>query len=662
MAVTALEIKTRGPFAQGDQFGEVGPYEQLDGIAHFSVAPDHPSNALITDLGLASRDSGGRIAFSSDFRILRPIAPERGNHRLLLDVLNRGNPLALRLFNDVPPVADPSAPPEPGNGFLMRQGFTVAWCGWQHDVPEVPGLMGLHTPSATNSDNPISGKIAIDFQLNATTQVQSLADRLHHPYPASDLDDPDAVLTVQDNPDMPPQVIPRDRWAFARLEGGEVKPDDSNIYLAAGFDKGKSYRLIYSTNHAPVVGLGHLATRDFVSFLRYGTSREDNPCAGDAGYAYGFGGSQSGRFLRQFLYLALNEYEENRTVFDGLIPHIAGGRRGEFNQRFGQPSSTDSLSTGTLFPFADVVQTDPESGNTDGLLSRMAAKGQAPKLFFTNSSCEYWRGDASLIHIDSDGTHDLTPSESVRIYHFAGTQHASGTYPPTNTNAATGDKGCENFNWVDYRPLLRTALVRLDRWVTAGEVPPPSRHPRLNDGTAVSTEHVAASFRDIPGMDFPEHLPDPTRLDFGPKVGIPTNVPPSIGKSYPYFVPAVDRDGNEVGGIRLPEISVPLATHTGWNLRHPDIGGHGQTLGILGSTVPFPATRSQREASGDTRLSLEERYSSREDYLNQVRKAAETLIEEGYLLADEVEGLVDQATQRYEMLQSAIGQAQVADD
>ena len=158
---------------------------------------------------------------------------------------------------------------------------------------------------------------------------------------------------MQDNPDMPPQVIPRDRWSFARSEDGQVKPDDSNIYMAAGFDKGKSYRLIYSTNHAPVVGLGHLATRDFVSFLRYGTSREINPCAGDAEYAYAFGVSQSGRFLREFLYLALNEDEENRTVFDGLIPHIAGGRRGEFNQRFGQPSSSDNLSTGNFFPFAE---------------------------------------------------------------------------------------------------------------------------------------------------------------------------------------------------------------------------------------------------------------------------------------------------------------------
>jgi len=662
MALTSLEIKTRVPFAQGNQFGEVGPYEQIDGIAHFSVDPNHPNNSLITDLELAPRDSAGRVVFSSDFRILRPIAAGRGNHRLLFDVVNRGNQMALRLFNDVPPGAVPTAPLEPGNGFLMRQGFTVASCGWQHDIPEVPGLIGIHSPTAANPANPISGKIAFSFHLGATSQVQSLADRMHRPYPSSSLDGPDAVLTVQDNPAMPPQAIPRDKWAFARMEDGQIKPDDSNIYMAAGFDKGKSYRLIYSTNHAPLVGLGHLATRDFVSFLRYRTSPEDNPCAGDSEYALAFGASQSGRFLREFLYLALNEDEENHTIFDGLIPHIAGGRRGEFNQRFGQPSSTDNLSTGNLFPFADVVQTDSETGNTDGLLSRMAAKGQAPKLFFTHSSWEYWRGDASLGHIDMDGTHDLSPSESVRIYHFAGTQHGSGTYPPTNTNAATGDKACENFNWVDYRPLLRNALVRLDRWVNAGELPPPSRHPRLDDGTAVSTEHVSASFRAIPNIDFPEHLPNPTRLDFGPEVGIPTKVPPSIGKSYSYFVPGVDQDGNELGGIRLPDLSVPIATNTGWNLRHPDIGGHGQILEQIGSTLPFPVTRSQREESGDPRLSLEERYSSMEDYLGQVRRAAEISVGDGYLLADEIEGLIAQAAQRYELLQSAIGQAQLADD
>ena len=664
MAVRAFEIKTRSPLAGGMAFGDVGPYEHLEGTVDFAVDPDHPRNGAITDLKLAPKDANGQVSCSADFSILIPGEPRRGNHRILLDVLNRGRHRALKYFNCAPDLADPSAPLDPGDGFLMRHGYTVVWCGWQHDVPSVNGLMRIRIPEAVGPDGPVSGKIMVTLHPNALTRVESLSDALHQPYPTLDMHERGATLCVLDHEDAPPQLVRRDQWSFARLKGGQAVPDASHIYMESGFLPGKVYQVVYSTASAPVVGLGFLATMDIVSFLKYGTAGEGNPFGGDVRYAYGFGASQSGRFLRQLLYLGLNEDERWRTVFDGLIPHIAGGRRGEFNQRFGQPSCAAKTSIGTLFPHTDIEQTDQETGRTDGLLSKLAAGSKPLKIFFTNSSAEYWRGDATLIHTDILGARDVEPSEHVRIYHFAGTQHPSGTFPLTDTNLISGYRGLQTFNCVEYAPLLRAALVRLDRWVTLGEDPPPSRHPRIDDGTAVPPELAASTFKSIPGVKLPGHLPRAMRLDFGPEAekGIAHTLPPAAGKAYPTFVSAVDEDGNELGGIRLPDISVPLATYTGWNLRHPDIGAPDQLLGLfiglIGSTVPFPATRAQREASGDPRHSIEERYESKVEYLGLVRRAALFLVDEGYMLAEDLEKLVQQASERYDLFMSRARETQ----
>ncbi len=301
MAVTALEIKTCSPFAQGTAFGDVGPYEQLDGTVHFAVDPDHPSNARITDLQLAPRDAPGLVRCTADVRILKPAALQHGNHRLLLDIVNRGNPTVLTNFNSA------VGRMEPGNGFLMRQGYTVVWCGWQDDVPATAGLIRIQVPEAIDAGGkPITGKIAVTFQPDAHIYVQLLSDRMHRPHPARDLNDREATLTVQDHEDAPPQTIPRQQWSFARLEGGRVVPDATHIYLASGFLPGKVYQMVYTTVGAPVIGLGLLAMRDMISFLRYGAAQEGNPCAEHMQYAYSFGRSQSGRFLRHFLYLGLN--------------------------------------------------------------------------------------------------------------------------------------------------------------------------------------------------------------------------------------------------------------------------------------------------------------------------------------------------------------------
>lgn len=534
----------------------------------------------------------------------------------------------------------------------------MAWCGWQQDVPDAPGMMRLRGPEAVTLAGPVSGKVVVTFQPNAPSCVQFLANSMHRPYPTHDLDDREAVLTEQDHEDAPERIIPRQQWSFARLENGSVVPDAAHVYLPSGFLPGKVYQVIYITTGAPIVGLGLLATRDLGAFLRYSPAEAGNPCASDIAHAYSFGVSQSGRFLRHFLYLGLNQDEHDRTVFDGLIAHVAGGKHGEFNHRFAQPSSQASRSPNNLFPFSDVAQTDPETGHTDGLLSRLAARAKLPKVMHTYTSSEYWGGHGALVHIDVTGSRDLDVPESVRIYHFGGTQHPLSSFPLQDTDPRSGCRGQHPFNCMDYRPLLRAALVQLDRWVTHGEPAPPSSYPRLAAGTAVPPEALVATFLSIPGVAFPHPLRRFTRLDFGPEPGVATMVPPVVGAPYTCLVPAVDEDGNEVCGIRLPYQTVPLATYTGWNVRHAAIGGTGQILSsggasggtLLGSTLPFPATPEVRAATADPRRAITERYASREDYLARVRQAAQALIQARYLLVEDLEEIVNQAAQHYEVL------------
>jgi len=620
------------------------------------VDPAHPLNRVITDIDLAARAGDGLVHFSADFRILTPEDPERGNHRLLFDVPNRGNRLALATFNRVPRPINPGAPTDPGDGFLMRHGYTVVWCGWQHDVPATEGLMRITVPEAQQAGHPVSGRLLVSFQPNAATQVQLLSDRGHRAYPSNDLGDPDAALLVRDGAETPPRAIPRRDWSFARLEAGRVVPDPNHVYLAAGFEAGKIYHVIYATTGAPVIGLGLLGARDIIAFLRHGSAPAGNPCAGDIHHAYAFGASQSGRYLRQFLYLGLNEDEAERIVFDGVLVHIAGGKRGgDFNQRFGQPSASLHPTMSNAFPFNEAASTDPVTGKSDGLLERLTARRLVPKIFFTNSSTEYWRGDASLIHTDATGTSDVAPTASSRFYHLAGTQHSAGDLPLKDTNPVDGTRGQQLMNSVDYNPLLRALLVRMDRWVSAAEEPPPSRYPALADGTAVDPRQLRGRFTAIPGVGFPPHPPEVVRLDFGPDAasGIASILPPVEDEPYPRFVPAVDPDGNELTGIRLPDVTVPLATYTGWNLRHPQMGASDRLTSLMGSTIPFAATREARTENGDPRRSIEERYASKAAYLDEVRGDAERLIAAGYLLAEDLEWVVAQASRRFELLATA---------
>ena len=651
MPVVKLDITQRQPFAAGESFDPAGPYEFLQGTAHFAVDPAHPRNTAITDLKLAPRQADGTVAFSADFAMLQPADAGRGNRRMFFDVMNRGRKTVMPRFNDAPDIVDHSLPPQPGNGFLMRRGYTVVWCGWQADVPPTPGLMGLHAPEALGSKGPLQGKILSQFQVNEPTPMLMLSDREHTPHPAADVNEAGALLQVRDHPNAPASEIPRAAWSFVQADG-DAAPN--YVHLHAGFEPGRIYQLVYTTRGSRIVGLGFAAVRDIASFLKHGSASDGNPCAGRLDYAYAFGASQSGRFLRQMLYHGLVEDEAERLALDGVIPHVAGAMRGEFNLRFGQPSKDVCFIIPELFPFTDTPQSDPHTGRRGALLEKPEARDKVPKVMFTNTSAEYWRGDAALIHTDLEAMRDQPESSSVRRYHFAGTHHTSGLFPLAGWRAADGMRGQLPFNTVDFNPLLRAALINLDRWASEGVPAPASRHPSLNDGTAVSSDSLAELFAPLPGVRFPPRATRALRLDYGPETeyGRTMRLPAIEGATYPALVADVDADGNERAGIRLPDVTVPLATHTGWNLRHEAVGNPDLVIGITGGlagwTLPFAATRADREASGDPRPSIDERYSSREEYLRRVRAAAQELIAAGYVLAEDLPRIVAAAGVRYD--------------
>jgi len=650
MAVVGLDIRARQPYADGVAFGDAGAYERIDGRVRYAVDPAHAANGAIVDLDLAERGPDGTVHFLADFTILQPADPSRGNRRLLFEVLNRGRKNVPRHFNRAP-AADPSEAIDPGDGFVMRRGWTVAWCGWQWDVVRSHALMGLEAPQAFEDGQPIQGRVSVEFQPNAPASDKLLADRVHRPYPAADVNDPSAELTVRDWPGGARTTIPRERWSFARDEGGTAAPSETHVRLDGGFEVGKVYEVVYRTSACPVVGTGLLAMRDFTSFLRHGADADGNPCAGRLDRAYGYGVSQSARFLRTYLYFGLNLDEAGRQVFDGLLPQVGGARRGQFNSRYAQPSEQSMPSFGHLMPFADDPQTDPLTGETGGLFDRQRALGGVPKVVFINTAAEYWRGDASLGHTDLAGEQDVTPPAEVRSYLFASTQHGPGVLPLQYLNPAEGSRGAHGFNAVDYTPLTRAALVNLDRWVSEGIEPPPNALPRLADGSAVTPAQALDNFGAFPGTTVPdsERVLMVWRTDLGPDAarGIPSP-PAKFGERYPSRVSAVDGDGNEVAGIRLPVVAAPVATYTGWNPRAPETAGTGQIVSMQGSTLPFPATRAERARLGDPRASIAERYRDRDDYVSKARAVAEDLAARRYILEEDVELAVETAAARYD--------------
>ncbi len=679
MPVVGFDLAFSRVLADGKPWGDVGPYEELRGTLRFASDPASEFNARITDLGLAPRNHKGLVEFASDVSIILPVDRERGSGRLMLDVVNRGNRVALPNFNrsarraPIDKDTPVDLPIDLGDGFLMRRGYTVVACGWQFDTPDFPALITMRQgQQAIGKDSkPLVGRVYMQLQAPVDTRNFLLSDKNHRPYPAYDMSERSAVMEVRDMPDGDAQPVPRDFWRFGRIgDNGEYIPDPGYICSEKGFKKGLLYQIAYTTNWAPVLSLSFAALRDCVSWFKYNSGAVAPPIE-DIRYAYAYGRSQTGRYLRTYIYNDFNRDEQGREALDGIIANVAGGMRGEFNQRFGQNSKDRNNMMTQLFPFASVPQTDLETEETDSLHRRLDERGSRLKVFYTNTSAEYHRGDASLVHTDPDGRLDLDPPQSPlgnldppespltkgglrgvnsRVYHFSGTEHGLGTWPPTdNTETGEGFHRAQNLRSViDYTPLLRACLANLDRWVSEGVPPPPSNHPRIADGTAVPPSALKKTFDRIPGASYPERHALPRRRDYGLREDVEqvTTLPPRFvgtGNRYGSLVSAVDDDGNEVAGIKLPEVAVPLAAHTGWTLRHPDIGGERQLLMFAGGTIPFARNEAERRANGDPRPSITERYKDRDDYLSRVRTAAGELVSKRHLLEEDIEVCLAQA-------------------
>jgi hypothetical protein len=635
--VTRIEITSRTDVANGKEFGLAGAYEKITGKVFFAVDPNDPHNKTIVDVDKAPRNAQGLVEFSSDLYILRPKDLNRGNGSALAEISNRGGRAMTRFFNRGRGGGDG----EFGDGFLMRQGFTLVWVGWEFDVAD--GLK-LYAPVATDNGKAITGWVRSDFVFTSKVFDTTLGHRGTNAQPAIDLSSAEYKLTVRDAVLGERRLIPRGDWQFGRLVDGKVVADPTFITLKGGFEPGRIYEVVYRAQNPTVVGLGLAAVRDLVSHFKY-----DRNEVATVKRVLGFGISQSGRFLRHFLYQGFNADEQGRQVFDGVNAHVGGGGRGSFNHRFAEasrdasPFSTFFYPT-DIFPFTDVDQTDSETGATDGLLTLTAKQNVLPKIFYTNSGYEYWGRAAAMIHTSIDGKSDAPMMDNVRVYYFPGGQHGTGPFPPVK-NQATQHRNTP----VDYAWSMRALLLALDAWTKSAAEPPASQYPKLADGTLALPKEVR--FPKIPGVKFPLTLHEAWRVDYGPQFkskGLITNEPPRIGKAFPVMVPQVDADGIDQGGVRMPEVAVPLATVTPWNPRDPQTGAPDQLVDFTGSYFPFAKTKTDRERAGDPRLSIEERYASREQYLGKITEAALKLVKGGYLLAEDLPGVIDRAAQHWE--------------
>lgn len=654
----SLEIHRREQFAGGIAFGTTGAYDIITGVARFEIDPRHARNRLIVDLDGAPRNAGGKVEFASDVVILAPQDVSRGNSAILYDVNNRGNKLALRFFNAAPGGNEPRDASQAGDGFLFRRGYTIVWSGWIGELLPGDGRLLLQAPTATHEGQPIRGIVRYEMSTDTPAETMPLARREGHgSYPPTQLGEAEGVLTWRMRETDPRVQVPRGQWSLERIAIPAVQHGvpgtlpQVRLRLAGGFRPGYLYELVCEAEGPIVQGLGYAGVRDLISFLRYDAS-DRNPLLGDKDQspirrAHGFGVSQSGRFLRNFLYLGFNADEQGRKVFDGLMPHVAGGGLGFFNHRFAQPTRhngqhLEHLYPGDYFPFTYGDALDPLTQRTDGIMRHTSAEDAAllPKIMHTQGTGEYWHRSASLVHTDPLRKRDAELPENVRIYTFGGTQHSPAASPP--------DRGVADnlLNPADYRPFLKALLDSLDAWVRDGATPPPaSVYPRIDRATLVDWRQSSTGFPAIPGVRYPEVIQRPPCLNYGPEFhsrGIISIEPPQPLGDYNVLVPKCGTDGNELGTLLLPEVAVPLATYTGWNLRRAESGAEAMLVGLMGSYIPLPQTRDERQATGDPRQSLEERYGGYEAYRQQFAVACQRLVAERYLLPEDAERLLSE--------------------
>lgn len=609
-------LKVESPAFEGRTFGAVGTYDRILARATIAVTPDDPHNKIVVDLDRAPRNAQGQVEATTDVEILRPTVAVSGNRVLFYDVLNRGSKLGLALFNDLPAVTnDLVKAGDGGNGFLMNHGYTVVWSGWQGDVVPGAGRMTFSPPVVSG----VTGLAREDFIFDHTDNPASATLT----YPAADLDPAHAKISVRER-EVDPRTTP------AGLDVSFESPTKISVKRPEGFDAGAIYEFIYTARDPKVMGLGFAATRDVVSFLRHeaaDASGTANPLAGRIDRAIGFGLSQSGRYLHDFLYLGFNADESGRTVFEGLMPHISGGKKTFTNYRFSQPGRSpyehaDMLYPGADFPFTYPVLTDSITGKSDGFLARCLVAGNCPKIIKTDSELEFYQQRASLVVTDTTGNPIAMP-DNVRLFLLSNLQHYALAQDKSQMV-----KTCANpTNPLNAGPVVRALLAAMTDWIGKGTLPPASRYPSRADATLVPPSADDVGFPRLPGFAYPSRIAQPTVIKAD-------EMPPSKGAAYPVFVPKTNADGRDIAGIHLPTLEAPAATHTGWNLRKAGFG-EGELCDNNGTMIPFAATKEERLKTNDPRLSIAERYPNEGDRATAIAKATQQLVNDRLILKED---------------------------
>jgi len=645
--VVRIEISERTIFADSMNFSSVGFYEKIRGRLYYAVDPDNPANSQIIDLTLAPKNPKGLVEFVGDFFILKPFDLSKGNHRILYDVNNRGNFYMLGSYNNARGSNNPTTKEHAGNGFLMRQGYTLLWSAWNWDVREGNNRLQIELPNAMENGKSITQKIVAEIVVNVSNtpiKSQPLAWGGSRCYPVVDMDNTKSKLTVRDKPRGKRQEVPHEKWQFARNTlDGEIAPDPTYLYLEDGFESGKIYELIYQVKDPKVVGLGLAAIRDALSFFHFETTdKRGNPnpllisSKPDPEKVYIFGISQSGRVITHMIYEGFHVDEKNRMVFDGARIHVAGGGKGGFNHRFSQTTHHPSHLEGNympadFFPFNYALQKDPITGKTGDVLEVAKKLGKIPLIMITNNTLEYWTRSASLIHTDVTGTKDAEVHENVRIYMTNGAPHGNGSSRRKGMYEHPGST-------LNHSPVIRSLLVALDQWVIDGTEPPKSQYPRIDKNQLFLASEHKKKFPKIPNLRHPGKNLQPPRVNYGPDFwskGIFTVVPPEMKEPNITLVPNFDKDGNGLGGIRLPELQIPLATYQGWNPRRTEFGAPNYLGRFAGATWPFPNTKEERLKTGDPRLSIKERYSDQQEYVEKITNAVKELIAQRLILKED---------------------------
>ena len=644
--VVRVEVASRQDVLNGQTFGTAGAYERITGRVYFSVAAANPHNRRIVDLQNAVNLKYGEVEFSADFTVVRPKDPKKSNGSMLLEVPNRGHERIVSLMDG----GSVDLAKDAGDAWLLRNGYTIAVLGWQWDASGQDALR-LYAPIARESGKTIAGLVRGDIMLSKAAEEIPLGHVIlgrigGSEYSVAAPDDPRNALTVRNAREASRTVIPHSEWQFARMVDGKLMPSDRHIHLNGGFRPGKLYEYVYVAADPVIAGLSFAAVRDFASYAKH-TAGTVVPAA----RVYGEGISQNGRFLRDYLYQGFNADEEGRMALDGVLAHVAGAGRGSFNYRFAQPSRdaqpTSSVFFPTdIFPFTDLPETDPLTGEREGLLDRAIAEKVVPKIFFSNTSYEYWGRVASLIHTAADGEKDALVSPNVRIYHLTGLQHFSGPFPPAKGQGDLLGQAPQSPLPVKY--FWRAMVANMDAWVRSNVAPPESSYPKIADGTLVPLSKYG--FPAIPGVHRAEEASQAYRIDFGPNwhLGVLTLQPPKVGEAFPVLLPQVDADGNERDGVRLPEVRVPLATYAAWNLRDSSIGGADQRVAFEGSYLAFAKTAAERQKNGDPRKSIEERYSGRQDYLNRYRQVVDELVKQRWILEEDRRAFLRRGEQEWQ--------------